>query len=56
MLISAYMSKHIENSRREIAKGNVDNFKDEVGKAKEIFNGYLEDEITNLDLLNFMKE
>ena len=56
MLISAYMSKHIENSRREIAKGNVDNFKDEAGKAKEIFNGYLEDEITNLDLLDFMKE
>ena len=47
-LISAYTLKNLDNARREISKGNLAGYNNNIGKIVSIFNGIQENELLNL--------
>ena len=48
VLISAYSLDYLRNARREIARGNVAGFNEEIEKINQLFNNASEDELLNL--------
>ena len=48
VLISAYTLSYLDNARREIAVGNLNNYTNYLSAVTQIINGVTEDELRNL--------